>query len=71
MGELEGRYLPQQSIRTLADADHPERHHLKLALSILNTSVYRGLPRDRTLAAPALSAWLTARVRGRPVPATG
>ncbi len=38
LGELGGRYLPQQSIRTLADADHPERRHLKLALSILNTS---------------------------------
>ena len=66
VGELEGRWLPQQSIRTLADADHPERHHLKVALSILNTSVYRGLPRDRALAAPALSAWLKARVRGDP-----
>ena len=52
LGERDGRWLPQQSIRTLADADHPERHHLKLALSILNTSVWRGLPRDRTLAAP-------------------
>ena len=69
LGERGGRWLPQQSIRTLADADHPERHHLKLALSILNTSVYRGLPRDRTLAAPALSAWLQERVRERPVPA--
>lgn len=61
LGEREGRWLPQQSIRTLGDADHPERHHLKLALSILNTSVWRGLPRDRTLAAPRLSAWLRER----------
>ena len=66
VGELEGRWLPQQSIRTLADADHPERHHVKVALSILNTSVYRGLPRDRTLAAPALSAWLKTRVASDP-----
>lgn len=58
LGERDGRWLPQQSIRTLADASTPGRHHLKLALSILNTSVWRGLPRDRTLAAPALSAWL-------------
>ena len=55
LGEFAGRWLPQQSIRTLADADDPRRHHVKVALSILNTSVYRGLPRDRTLAAPALS----------------
>lgn len=60
LGTLGGRYLPGQSIRTLADVDHRGRRHLKLALSILNTSVYRGLPRDRTLAAPALTQWLTA-----------
>jgi siderophore synthetase component len=59
LGTLDDRYLPGQSIRTLADVDHPDRRHLKLALSILNTSVYRGLPRARTLAAPALTQWLT------------
>jgi siderophore synthetase component len=62
LGEFAGEWLPQQSIRTLADADDPARHHVKVALSILNTSVYRGLPRDRTLAAPALSAWLKEQV---------
>jgi siderophore synthetase component len=66
VGEYDGRWLPQQSIRTLADVSRPERHHVKLALSILNTSVYRGLPRDRTLAAPALSAWLRSHVAGDP-----
>jgi siderophore synthetase component len=66
LGEREGRWLPQQSIRTLGDASRPERHHLKLALSILNTSVWRGLPRERTLAAPALSAWLQERCLGDP-----
>ncbi|RKQ88123.1 siderophore synthetase component [Solirubrobacter pauli] len=66
LGEREGRWLPQQSIRTLGDADQPGRHHLKLALSILNTSVWRGLPRDRTLAAPRLSAWLQERALGDP-----
>ena len=59
LGTLAPRYLPGQSIRTLADVDHPERRHLKLALSILNTSTYRGLPRARTLAAPALTQWFT------------
>jgi siderophore synthetase component len=47
LGTLEHRYLPGQSLRTVVDVDHPGRRHLKLALSILNTSVYRGLPRDR------------------------
>jgi siderophore synthetase component len=65
-GEYPGRWLPSQSIRTLADAGEPRRHHVKVALSILNTSVYRGLPRDRTLAAPALSAWLKERVAQDP-----
>jgi siderophore synthetase component len=60
LGEMPPRYRPQQSIRTLVDADHPERRYLKLPLSILNTSVYRGLPRDRTLAAPALTEWFLA-----------
>ncbi len=59
LGTLDQRYLPGQSLRTLAEVGRPDRRHLKLALSILNTSVYRGLPRDRTLAAPALTQWLT------------
>jgi siderophore synthetase component len=66
LGEGPGRYLPQQSIRTLVDLDHPERRYLKLPLSILNTSVYRGLPRDRALAAPALTEWLTGLVAADP-----
>lgn len=57
LGDLGGRYLAQQSIRTLADLDHPERRYMKLALSILNTSVHRGIPRARALAAPALTEW--------------
>ncbi len=57
LGEGPGRYLPQQSIRTLADLDDPDRRYLKLPISILNTSVYRGLPRARAQAAPALTEW--------------
>jgi siderophore synthetase component/RimJ/RimL family protein N-acetyltransferase len=66
LGEGPARYRPQQSIRTLVDADDPARRHLKLPVSILNTSVYRGLPRDRTLAAPALTEWLTGLLAGDP-----
>ena len=66
LGTLAQRYLPGQSIRTLADIDHPDRRQLKLALSILNTSVYRGLPRARTLAAPALTQWFQARCAADP-----
>ncbi|MCD0484669.1 IucA/IucC family siderophore biosynthesis protein [Streptacidiphilus sp. ASG 303] len=50
--------LPQQSIRTFLNASRPDRHHVKLPLSILNTLVWRGLPTERTLAAPAVTAWV-------------
>ncbi|MBB0245305.1 IucA/IucC family siderophore biosynthesis protein, partial [Streptomyces alkaliphilus] len=52
------RRLPQQSIRTFLNLDHPERRGVKLPLSVLNTLVWRGLPTERTLAAPAVTAWM-------------
>jgi siderophore synthetase component len=58
LGEGPDRYLPQQSIRTFTNVDAPERHHVKLPLSVLNTLVWRGLPTERTLAAPAVTAWM-------------
>jgi siderophore synthetase component len=64
LGTGRARYLPQQSIRTIVDVDHPECCSLKLALSILNTSVYRGIPPERAAAAPALTDWLRALVAG-------
>ncbi|MFG3282388.1 IucA/IucC family protein [Streptomyces sp. NPDC048111] len=50
--------LPQQSIRTFLNLARPERHTVKLPLSILNTLVWRGLPTERTVAAPAVTAWV-------------
>ncbi|WP_371606088.1 IucA/IucC family siderophore biosynthesis protein [Streptomyces sp. NBC_01213] len=50
--------LPQQSIRTFTNVGRPDRHTVKLPLSILNTLVWRGLPTERTLAAPAVTAWV-------------
>ncbi|MFF5726893.1 IucA/IucC family protein [[Kitasatospora] papulosa] len=50
--------LPQQSIRTFTNVGSPERHTVKLPLSILNTLVWRGLPTERTFAAPAVTAWV-------------
>ncbi|MGY0491281.1 IucA/IucC family protein [Streptomyces sp. WG-D5] len=52
--------LPQQSIRTFLNIAHPERHTVKLPLSIFNTLVWRGLPTERTWAAPAVTAWVHA-----------
>ncbi|MFF4171734.1 IucA/IucC family protein [Streptomyces sp. NPDC001744] len=50
--------LPQQSVRTFLNTDRPDRHTVKLPLSVLNTLVWRGLPTERTLAAPAVTAWV-------------
>ena len=58
LGEAGDLHLPQQSIRTLSNVGTPRRHSVKLPLSILNTLVYRGLPTDRTLAAPAVTELL-------------
>nr|WP_231626904.1 IucA/IucC family siderophore biosynthesis protein [Streptomyces apocyni] len=52
--------LPQQSIRTFLNLSRPDRHTVKLPLSVLNTLVWRGLPTERTLAAPAVTAWVHA-----------
>ncbi|QNS03703.1 IucA/IucC family protein [Streptomyces xanthii] len=50
--------LPQQSIRTFLNTSRPERLTVKLPLSILNTLVWRGLPTERTVAAPAVTTWM-------------
>ena len=66
LGQGPDEYLPQQSIRTLTNRTAPRRHHLKLPLSILNTLVWRGLPTDRTLAAPRVTEFLAGIVAGDP-----
>jgi siderophore synthetase component len=58
LGYADDEYLPQQSIRTFSNISRPDRHHVKLPLSVLNTMVWRGLPTERTLAAPAVTSWL-------------
>ncbi|MGH3906017.1 MAG: IucA/IucC family protein, partial [Pseudonocardiaceae bacterium] len=58
LGDGPDRYLAQQSIRTFSNIDTPGRRHVKLPLSILNTLVWRGLPTERTLAAPAVTSWI-------------
>ena len=43
LGESQDRYQAQQSIRTFANLDRPERCYVKVALSILNMGFRRGL----------------------------
>ncbi|GAA2625506.1 IucA/IucC family siderophore biosynthesis protein [Streptomyces axinellae] len=58
--------LPQQSVRTFLNTSRPDRHTVKLPLAILNTLVWRGLPTQRTLAAPAVTSWVQSLRDGDP-----
>ncbi|WP_165989641.1 IucA/IucC family siderophore biosynthesis protein [Streptomyces sp. YIM 98790] len=60
LGEGPDRYRPLQSIRTLANLDHPHRRNVKVPLLIRNTLVWRGLSTEPTAAAPDITAWLHA-----------
>ncbi|PAV25351.1 IucA/IucC family protein [Tamilnaduibacter salinus] len=59
-------YRPQQSLRTLSNDAAPEHCDLKLALTILNTSCYRGIPAEPIAQGPALSQWLWEQSRQDP-----
>ncbi|MFD7921484.1 IucA/IucC family protein [Streptomyces sp. NPDC059740] len=58
--------LPQQSVRTFLNLSRPRAYSVKLPLSVLNTLVWRGLPTERTLAAPAVTSWIHALRDGDP-----
>ncbi|MFJ5224392.1 IucA/IucC family protein [Streptomyces sp. NPDC088400] len=66
LGQSADRYRPLQSIRTLANLDHPRRRNVKLPLLIRNTLRWRGLATEATEAAPDVSAWLHAVRDGDP-----
>ncbi|MFB7638096.1 IucA/IucC family protein [Peribacillus butanolivorans] len=58
LGNGPDEYLPQQSIRTFVNVSNKNKHHVKLPMSILNTLVYRGLPAERTVIAPKITAYI-------------
>ncbi|MFI2783011.1 IucA/IucC family protein [Streptomyces sp. ALB3] len=58
LGEGEDSYLAQQSIRTFFNADHPGKHYVKTALSVLNMGFMRGLSAAYMEATPAINDWL-------------
>ena len=64
LGPFGDPYLPLQSLRTLANAARPEALHVKLPLTILNTSAWRGVPGKYMEIGAELSRWL-ARGGGR------
>jgi siderophore synthetase component len=51
-------YLPQQSVRTFSNVSHSLKRHVKLPLNVLNTVVYRGLPKLQTVMAPRVTEWV-------------
>lgn len=67
LGEAPDRYLPLQSVRTLANIDRPLARNVKLPLMIRNTLVWRGISPEPTAAAPEISGWLTAIRDGDPL----
>lgn len=64
LGSFGDRYAPRLSVRTLANLDRPARDDLKLALSILNTSCWRGLPAKHVEQGVGIAAALAGLVEG-------
>lgn len=64
LGRGEDRYMCQQSIRTFFNTSHPEKHYVKTAISILNTSVYRGLSPKKLAIAPRVTQWVRDMLAG-------
>ncbi|GFZ94372.1 aerobactin synthase IucC [Elstera cyanobacteriorum] len=71
LGPLGDAYRPLQSLRTLANADRPRELHLKLALTVLNTSAWRGIPGKYLAIGPIVSDWLKGIVATDPELAEG
>ncbi|MFC0337985.1 aerobactin synthase [Kushneria avicenniae] len=61
LGAFGDDFVAQQSLRTLTNASRPGQYDLKLPITIMNTSSYRGIPGQYMLAGPAASQWLQAR----------
>lgn len=66
LGAFGDDFIAQQSIRTLTNVSREGQYDLKLPLTIMNTSSYRGIPGQYMLAGPAASNWLKARAEDDP-----
>ncbi|WP_407330753.1 IucA/IucC family protein [Enterovibrio sp. 27052020O] len=61
LGAYGDEFLPQLSLRTLTNVSRPGGYDIKLPLTIMNTSCYRGIPSRYVLAGPDASHWLAAQ----------
>ncbi|QGX41049.1 IucA/IucC family siderophore biosynthesis protein [Permianibacter aggregans] len=67
LGAFGDAYLPLQSLRTLANAQRPACLHIKLPITVLNTSCYRGIPGQYIETGAELSAWMATLCANDPV----
>lgn len=58
LGRFGGRFVAGPSLRTLTSIDRPGAADVKVALTILNTSAWRGIPGKYIAIGAALSDWL-------------
>ncbi len=59
LGKMGDHFLPQQSVRTLSNTSRPKNFNVKLPITILNTSCYRGIPSKYIEVGGELSDWLS------------
>ncbi|WP_321340877.1 IucA/IucC family protein [Breoghania sp.] len=64
LGSFGGRYVAGPSLRTLTSLDRPGSPDIKLAMTILNTSAWRGIPGKFIALGGAISDWLSGLVAG-------
>ena len=67
LGEFGDEFLPQLSIRTLSNVTRPDNYDIKLPLTIMNTSCYRGIPGRYILAGPTASDWIDSVFKSDPL----
>lgn len=64
IGESDDDYRAQQSVRTMFNATHPERHYVKTALAVQNMGFLRGLSPAYMRVTPAINDWVAELVAG-------
>ncbi len=58
IGESADEYRAQQSVRTMFNVTHPERHYVKTALAVQNMGFLRGLSPAYMRVTPAINDWV-------------
>ncbi|GAB3399259.1 desferrioxamine E synthetase DesD [Schumannella luteola] len=64
LGRGDDEYTAQQSVRTLFNRTHPERHYVKTAIAVQNMGFLRGLSPAYMRVTPAINDWVAELVAG-------